>query len=699
MKTLLIFPPASDPAHPPLGIPSLAAYLGQRDHEVSLLDLNLLAYDFLLSAEHIEICSTRIGERITAMERAEELRPESAEEYRLMVENYLSADFLRDRIQQAMNGLRDPDSYRDSASYLRCSRVIRRGMELVSAAYHPVRWYPRGFSMSYLPTRSADVLRAIEDRQQNLFLPFFETRISTIRDHCPDVVGLSINYYCQLIPALTLARLLKRQMPGTLIVAGGGLVGFFEDRWSALAAFSDLVDVWIPYEGEQPLDALLGALQRRDPLSTVPGLLRFEGHIPRFVPPGAPPDPALLPPPAFDDLPLNRYLAPRVVLPILGSRGCYWRRCAFCSHYHLFGRRFRIKPVDGILREMKYLGERHGVDLFYFTDECIPPRIARGLAGAIERDGLPYRWFGEFRFERTVDRQMVEKLGNGGCLMLMLGLESASSRVLDLMEKGITPAHAEAILEACAAVGIRTFVMFFIGFPTETRQEAEETIDFIKRLRHEITHIAFSNFVLEQRSPVHRTPRRFGIGEISPYGDEDLKIYSDYRVDRGLSPSEAVAFLDEVRTQPEIRRLIDLYLLSRCHLVFLPPGQHAPPEQTELPTVELVDPASLYPLRSEGLIPITLAFNLDQIREQLRDRSQTGSSVPLRQCPTRYVFSPKQERLVEVGDDGIRLLGACDGRFSVQEILMAVGESNRDETERFFVDLERRGLLRLERHR
>lgn len=704
MKTLLIFPPAADAAHPPLGIASLAGFLRREGREVELLDLNVRAYQRLLARQSLEDCASAMERRIAALESHPALPAEGLEEYRLLVENVLSAPYLVEEIEGALAALREHATYASRARYGRVSSLVRRAMELVSAAHYPVRWYPRGFSMSWLPTRSGDVLAALGDRRQNLFLPLIEESVSALAVDPPDVVGVSINYYCQVIPGLTVAAAVRRRLPEATVVVGGGLLCFFDGRWDDLAPLAHLVDAWVPYEGEEPLAALLDARERGETLAAVPGVLRFDAGRAVLQPPPAPPDPRELPPPSFDGLPLADYLAPEPVLPILTSRGCYWTRCAFCSHYHLFRRRFRMKTVAGVRAEMDHLAARHGCRTFYLSDEAIPPRTARGLAGVLRREGLGYRWFGESRFERALDAETLGDLAAGGCRMLMFGLESAVPRVLDRMAKGIDPAWAREVLRGCAEAEIRAFVMFFIGFPGETEEEAEETLRFVEDLRGPITHVAFSNFILEHKSPVYREPERYGITEILPYAGEDLKIYSDYRLTEGLSSAEAVSFLERARERPGIRALVDLYLVSRTHLAFLPPmAAEATVEQeaedgaaAALDLAWQADPDAagrLIPVRAPGLVPRTLAFNLDEIRQRLSGTAQGEEAPPLAKSPSHYLFEPRREKLFDVGEDGFRLLAPCDGRFTLAEILGVAEEGSRRPVLAFYEQLTRRGAL------
>ena len=148
-------------------------------------------------------------------------------------------------------------------------------------------------------------------------------------------------------------------------------------------------------------------------------------------------------------------------------------------------------------------------------------------------------------------------------------MESGVTRVLILMDKGISPALASRIINDCAAVEIRTFVMFFVGFPTEPRPKPSLTVQFVEEHRNRISHVASGQFVREPQSPVFRNPECFGIADVSPYPDNDLKTWYQYRVREGMTLSDAAEFATAIERRPAVRSP-DFYLLSRSHLVFLP---------------------------------------------------------------------------------------------------------------------------------
>ena len=693
MKTLLLFPPSADPAHPPLGIAAVAGFLSEHGKEVALLDLNVRAFKELLSAAWLTRCAERLRGQIERWDGLQRLTIEDLGAYHAAAQNLPSAAYLIEQIDAARQRLRDPKVYLNRRTYAGVTSIIRRAMEFISAAHYPAHWSAGGFSMSYQSTKSADVMAAIDDQHQNLFIPFFETVLPEIAGRRPDVVGISLNYYGQMIPAMTLAAMIKRALSRAFVVVGGGLISFFERRWEVLACFRGFVDGWIPFEGERPLLDLIKTLEKGGSLNESPGLLRFQGETPIYRPPGPLLETRELPPPSFDGLALDGYLAPEIILPVLASRGCYWARCAFCSHRQLYRNRFRNTSAAAVVETIGYLSRKYGAKCFYFVDEAIPPRIATEFASAVAAAGLPYRWFTEARFERYFDPIRLNKLYQGGCRMLIFGLESAVTRVLNLMDKGITTEVAAEILGNCAAAGIRTFVMFFVGFPSETRAEADLTLKFVEEHRQQITHIASGQFVLEPQSPMFCNLERFGITDVYPYSDHDLKTWYQYRVREGMRSSEAAALARAIE-QRDSELSAGFYLLSRSHLVFLPPEQDRGEDAAPKTPVDLSRPEKLIPRRRTGLVPLVLSFNLNKVQEHLHESAGTGKIVEA--SPTEYVCSPDREALIEVGSGGIALLRACNGEFTLEDILAIVDEPSRGTTLRFMKDLEARDFIEWE---
>ncbi len=159
------------------------------------------------------------------------------------------------------------------------------------------------------------------------------------------------------------------------------------------------------------------------------------------------------------------------------------------------------------------------------------------------------------------------------------------------------------------------------------------------------------------------------------------------RVDEGMQAADVSEFVNGIERRSSIRPP-GSFLISRSHLGFLPPGYPQSEHRIDPVRVDLSCPERLVPCRSSALLPYTFAFNLDEVQRALESPADV-----VEQNTTSYVFDEDNERLIEVGSDGTALLGACSGRYSLAEILDAVGINGRDTTLSFLADLSRRSFI------
>ena len=102
-------------------------------------------------------------------------------------------------------------------------------------------------------------------------------------------------------------------------------------------------------------------------------------------------------------------------------------------------------------------------------------------------------------------------MAKSGCKYLLWGLESASQRVLDLMDKGTKPEDVSKLMKNAHAAGIANHVFMICGFPTETEDEFAQTIKFLDDHKDYIYAVHRGTFSLEPESPIFEHQERFGI--------------------------------------------------------------------------------------------------------------------------------------------------------------------------------------------
>jgi len=308
------------------------------------------------------------------------------------------------------------------------------------------------------------------------------------------VSGLITTYSFQrwLIP------LLRDLRPHAPVVSGGGLATCVPE----LVLSRTPVDMVALGEGEQTSLELAETLERGGDPAEVAGLMvrRRSGEVVRTEPRALVADLDSLPLPAWHLLPMETYLAnpiwgagtgnlsgflgerlPKRSMNIIASRGCPFS-CNYC--YHLFGRsRYRIRSAENIADEVHALVERYHVDFVGFVDDnfMADAKVVTGFCDSLWRRGIRVRWGCHGRVT-SAEPDLLRRMADAGCVWIGYGIESASPEILRRMNKRADPDRAaQAIIETRRA-GIYANTTFMMGYPGETRETVEETVEFCKRL-------------------------------------------------------------------------------------------------------------------------------------------------------------------------------------------------------------------------
>ncbi|HLP57303.1 MAG TPA: radical SAM protein, partial [Candidatus Deferrimicrobium sp.] len=375
--------------------------------------------------------------------------------------------------------------------------------------------YPLRISYAHMPgpffAHPAELQEWAIDAERNPYHPFFqEDTLPRLRSLAPDIVGISITYYGQLLPAVTLAALLKQNMPDVRIVFGGNIVSIWYDTLETCPEIFAWCDYLVPFEGESALHGLLKALDGGQSLAGVPNLVYLqEGIIHKN--PVIVEDIDALPTPDYEGLPLDRYLAPETVFLLSTSRGCYWSQCLFCSVSTSMRRGCRTRSPQKIHRDIVTIHEKYNGRYITFGDDCVSPAVLADLTAILAKKGPEINWQCEVRFEEAFTTELLAGMRQTGCLNLIFGLESYSPRVLNRIRKGIRREEVERILEDCRHSGIAFNLQFFFGFPGESEAEAQVTVDFIKKQAHGAATFSFGAFELLRGSAVEKNPGKFQI--------------------------------------------------------------------------------------------------------------------------------------------------------------------------------------------
>lgn len=290
----------------------------------------------------------------------------------------------------------------------------------------------------------------------------------------PDVVGFT-TLGCSFLFALNVAGRLKRREPDLPVMLGGPHATMLHRQ--ILVRFPQF-DIVARYECDEILPALLHHMEQRR-FDLIPGVswrvsrhpsgLRFNDGKPKVQ------DLDALPIPSYDHYPvadLNLDL-----LRVEAGRGCPFT-CTFCSTAGFFQRSFRLKSADRLVQELDILHERYGFRDFKLDHDMFTVNKRKVLEFCEAVHGRGYRWRASARVD-CVDRHLLEKMAEAGCVGLYFGIETGSARMQKICQKRLDLGLVLPILDAADGLGIETTASFITGYPEEEEQDQDATLDML----------------------------------------------------------------------------------------------------------------------------------------------------------------------------------------------------------------------------
>jgi anaerobic magnesium-protoporphyrin IX monomethyl ester cyclase len=528
----LIFPPQWTPYQPFLSTPSLKAYLEGHGFSVHQSDWNVEFYHYFIGKARLGRARKRLEKYVTT------LSPDY-ESYRARSLYALAILADYDAQRDLVSKLHDEETLSDLRLMHRAVNAFYRLLDAFSVAEPIVEVGSSSFSAQRVleDVRTMDAFT--ENRQENPFIEFFEQKIPFLGR--PRYFGLSIIGTEQVIPGLTLGRLLKLHFPEIPVIIGGSVFSRLVDRTDIIAGFfGRYFDYVCRYEGELPMRAFLSA--SNPTTDVVPNFVFMkEGELTkRDLGPQVLMDD--VPTPDFSQLPLKNYFSPQLVLPLLSTRGCYWDKCAFCYHGMVYQSRYRMRKPELIAQDVATLESRYGARHFAFNDEAIPPLLFRRMPDVIPADR--YAFTALYKFEKVFTREDFARMYKIGFRSFYIGLETASERVQKHMRKDNLQSTMLSNLRSAHDAGIWNHTFVFFGFPTESEEEAEETINFLIQNADLIHSEGTGTFSFEHNAPIHKDPETFGVKAVVPKPGNIFELYYNYETVSGLDADGAGRMLE-----------------------------------------------------------------------------------------------------------------------------------------------------------
>ncbi|MBI4402634.1 MAG: B12-binding domain-containing radical SAM protein, partial [Deltaproteobacteria bacterium] len=317
----------------------------------------------------------------------------------------------------------------------------------------------------------------------------------------PILVGITSMTGTQIFYGLEMSKFIRER--SAVPIVWGGMHATILPAQTVSKPYIDFV---LRGEGEKSLRALVQTLSRKETdYDNIPGLVWKKANRIYQTPQADPLDLDQSPKVPWHLVNVEEYTSPTQflypganrLLPYQGSRGCPFK-CTFCSE-PILTRKFRMRKPSKIVDECLELVDKYKLDHITFFDEefFINTKWANEMAEAINGK---FTWWAQTRAADLL-KVDLKKMERCGLLVIAPGLESGADRMLQFIRKKEKVEEYREANKKLAETKLQVQYNLIIGFPTETQQELNQTVDLVLHLLQ-----TNKNSFINQLSPLTPLP-------------------------------------------------------------------------------------------------------------------------------------------------------------------------------------------------
>lgn len=361
-----------------------------------------------------------------------------------------------------------------------------------------------------------------------ILLDILEKRIVKIQ---PKLVAISVPFPGNLYAAFRCAQWIKKYFPDIKIVMGGGFPNTELRSLTDVRVF-EFFDFITLDDGEAPIENLIAFIEGKLEIEDLKRTFLLQNNQVIFINNPSCKDykQGQVGTPDYSDFLLDKYISAIEVINPMHSlwsdgrwnkltmaHGCYWGKCTFCDISLDYIKNYEPIAASLLCDRMETIIAQTGQNGFHFVDEAAPPALMRSLALEIIRRKLTVSWWTNIRFEKSFTQDLCYLLKASGCIAVSGGLEVASDRLLDLIQKGITVKQVAKVNKHFKLAGIMVHAYLMYGFPTQTAQETIDSLEMVRQMFEAgILQSAFwHQFAMTAHSPVGLAPEKFKVKKLT----------------------------------------------------------------------------------------------------------------------------------------------------------------------------------------
>lgn len=392
--------------------------------------------------------------------------------------------FLADRLDDAKRKLRQKETYTfDLSGAPKSNRPLSifdnaRRILFLSPLLHCS--YSHSNQGYYLST--SDLHHAAKYFLDSPYFDYFHKSLLNLDYYNADVIGCSISFAEQIIPAVTLSKVIKKLWPDRIILVGGNYITLMFQRLIVSPGIFDVFDGIVCGDGEGTLLQIGENIKHGRDWHDKVDNLSFKNESTSIQPISwSKWDYKQSPIPDFDDFKLNQYFVAHPQLVYMTARGCYWGKCSFCN-YAATHKDYQSTDVEKVVFHLKTLAEKYSISSFYLSDDAIHPKRIYQIAKQLLKENIKLNWWCLSRFDRTNNRlwskSEIEDIVRAGCYRVFFGGESVDECIQESMAKGFDASAIRNSLEEIIDSELHAHISMIIGAPGESLESADKTINW-----------------------------------------------------------------------------------------------------------------------------------------------------------------------------------------------------------------------------
>ncbi|MBU1164144.1 B12-binding domain-containing radical SAM protein [Patescibacteria group bacterium] len=374
-------------------------------------------------------------------------------------------------------------------TYYSGSKGVRLGLPL-GIMYIAANLKKNGINVEIFDTLIDEKTKILEKDDHTFHGVEQDYFIDKVKKYDPDIVGVTSQFTAQIENTTKAINLVRQAKPKATIMAGGPHFAVLGRKY--LEENKNL-DYAVVGEGEYAMLDFVNSVNHNQPIENIAGLIyRRDGEIKQNDCKTIE-DLDNLPVPAYELIDMQRYfsflqegLATRPgkferSISMITSRGCPFN-CVFCSiHLHM-GKMWRKHSAEYTVSHIDHVVKEYEVKHISFEDDnfTFNPQRCENILDGIQNNHIKITWDTPNGVRAdTLNETLLKKMKGTGCEELVIGTESGDQETLDkIINKNLKLTTIKQVAEWCKKIGIKLRSFYVIGFPGETKEKIQNTIDF-----------------------------------------------------------------------------------------------------------------------------------------------------------------------------------------------------------------------------